>query len=159
MLYEVWRSDESGTIIEAGDGRSRALEMQEPNTRLVRRIEYASWEALKPHIDAEMHSTRPDDLNIPAHEFQISIYSNGVRVGDIFEVKKEYRIAVPGGGWVPSAKAGTQFRVIEGDIQCPDLIAMRCTTDDIGQFHLISAGTPEWENLEKRASRSSHEHR
>jgi hypothetical protein len=150
MIYEVWRSDDSGTIIEAGNASTRAMEMQEPNARLVRRIEAASWDSLKPRIDEEMHAVRPDDLNIPAREFQISSYSNGVRVGDVFEVKKQYRIEIPGGGSVPSGKVGTRYRVVEGDIQAPDLIVMRCMSDEWSQFHLIRADSHDWTNYEKK---------
>lgn len=151
MIYEIWRSADCGTVIEAGDAYNRAMDMHEPNARLVRRIEAESWDALKPRIDEEMHAVRPDDLNIPARQFQISSYSNGLKVGDVFEVKKEYRIEIPGGGSVPSAKVGTRYRVIEGDIQAPDLVVMQCMSDEWSQFHLIRAVSPDWTNYEKMA--------
>lgn len=151
MIYEVWRSDGSATIIEAGAAGNRAMVMQEPNARLVRRIEAASWDMLKPIVDEEMEATRPDDLNIPARQFQIPVYSNGTKFGDEFEVKKQYRIEKPGSGSC-LFKAGTRYRVVEGDIQAPDLIVMRCMSDEWGQFHLIHADSPDWNNYEKKAS-------
>jgi hypothetical protein len=151
MIYEVWRFDDGAAIVEAGAASNRAIVMQEPNARLVRRIEAASSDMLNP--DDEMEATRPDDLNLPARQFQISVYSNGTKFGDEFEVKKQYRIEKPGSGSY-LFKAGTRYRVIEGDIQAPDLIVMRCMSDEWSQFHLIHANSHDWTNYEKKASKS-----
>ncbi len=127
------------------------MEMHEPNARLVRRIEAMPWDMLKARIDGEMHAIRPDDLNIPVREFQTILYSNGLKVGDVFEVKKQYLIKIPEGGTAPSAKVGTRYCVVEGDIQAPDLIVMRCMSDEWSQFHLIRADSQEWTNYVKKA--------
>ena len=155
MVFEVWRSNDSGTIIEAGDAESRAMNMQEPGSRLVRRTTTNSWETLKPQIDEEMHAVKPDDLNIPASEFQISVYPNGVKVGDIFEITKQYWMtkqpwhSLPDDFRVPSKKIGTRFAIVEGDVQDPALVVMRCLSDEWEQFHLMRIDAPEWAYYKK----------
>lgn len=150
MIFEIWKNDDSATVIEVGDASNRAMEMQEPNSRLVRRIEAASWDMLKPTLDDEFQAVRSDDLNIPAREFQIRCYSNGLKVGDVFEVKQSHRIQLPEGGSVGGPKAGTRFCVVEGDIQNPDLVVMRSMSDEWAQFHLLRSDSHDWSYFEKK---------
>ena len=54
------------------------------------------------------------------------------------------------GGTVGSAKPGSRYRIGEGDMQDPALVAMRCVTDEWSQFHLMRIDSPDWIYCEKK---------